>query len=75
MGQIEFKDKGFKKSVKELLNIKSERITVADLSVVQGIIITVGKASGFSIPWIGDSAAFSMVFPNVSFNVNDSFIG
>jgi Leucine-rich repeat (LRR) protein len=72
MSQIKFKDKGFEKSVKELLNIKSERITAEDLSVVEGIIVTVSKASGFSIPWVGDSAAFSMVFPDITFNVNDS---
>lgn len=72
MGYIEFKDKGFEKSVKELLNIKSERITAEDLSVVKGIIVTAGKASGFPIPWIGDSAAFNMVFPDITFNVNDS---
>ncbi|HHY71633.1 MAG TPA: leucine-rich repeat domain-containing protein [Bacillus bacterium] len=72
MGVVEFKDRGFERSVKELLNIKSERITAEDLSVVKGIMVTVGKASGFPIPWIGDSAAFSMIFPDITFNVNDS---
>lgn len=69
---IEFKDIGFEKSVKKLLNIKSDKVTVEDLSVVKGILIADGKVSGFKVPWTGDSAAFSMVFPDIFFNVNDS---
>lgn len=72
---IEFSDKGFEKAVKSCLNITTDKVTLEDLKAIEGIMVTTKAVSGFSIPWIGDSTAFNMVYPDFNFNIQESYNG
>src|SRR5690554_347602 len=69
---IEFKDKGFETAVREILKISTKALTDDDLLGINGIIIAEGEVKAIAIPWQGDSSAYGMVFPNLTFNTQNS---